>query len=62
MDQFKDMFASLPPSFDELLEDPTVRGRIGEWISMAMSRATRRRRRSSSPERPGVGPGPRFRG
>jgi hypothetical protein len=33
-----------PPSVDEIFEDPAARSRIGEWISLSMNRATRRRR------------------
>ena len=44
VDEFKDMFATPAPGLDELLNDPIVRGRIGEWISLATNRATRRPR------------------
>jgi hypothetical protein len=40
--ELKDLFAIPPTSLDELFDDPTVRRRIGEWISLAMNRATRR--------------------
>jgi hypothetical protein len=47
-DDFKDLFETPTPSLDELSEDPAVRARIGEWVSLAMSRAALRRR----PRRP----------
>jgi len=43
-DDFKDLFETPVPSLDELSADPNVRARIGEWISLAMNRATHRRR------------------
>jgi hypothetical protein len=44
-EEFEDLFANPPPSLDELFDDPIVRLRIGEWISLAMNRTTRRPRR-----------------
>jgi hypothetical protein len=62
-EELESLLANPPPALDELFDDPTVRWRIGEWISLAMNRTTRRpRRRSSRPERPDVRAGPRFRG
>jgi len=48
----EDLFSLPPPSIDDLFEDPLVRSRIGEWISLVMNRAAggkraRRRRRGS---------------
>jgi hypothetical protein len=52
-DDFEDLFATRAPSIDELSDDPEVRLRIGEWISLAMNRATlRRRRRPRDPHWP----------
>jgi hypothetical protein len=52
-DDLKDLFATRAPSIDELSNDPEVRLRIGEWISLAMNRATlRRRRRRRDPANP----------
>jgi len=45
VDDLEDLFATRAPSIDELSNDPEVRLRIGEWISLAMNRATLRRRR-----------------
>ena len=45
VDDLDDLFATRAPSIDELSADPEVRLRIGEWISLAMNRATLRRRR-----------------
>jgi hypothetical protein len=45
VDDLDDLFATRAPSIDELSTDPEVRLRIGEWISLAMNRATLRRRR-----------------
>jgi hypothetical protein len=45
VDDLEDLFATRAPSIDELSDDPKVRQRIGEWISLAMSQATLRRRR-----------------
>jgi hypothetical protein len=45
IDDLDDLFATRAPSIDELSTDPEVRLRIGEWISLAMNRATLRRRR-----------------
>jgi hypothetical protein len=53
VDDLEDLFATRAPSIDELSDDPEVRLRIGEWISLAMSRATlRRRRRRRDPGNP----------
>jgi len=51
-ERVEDLFSLPPPSIDDLFEDPLVRSRIGEWISLAMNRAAggkrgRRRRRGS---------------
>jgi hypothetical protein len=45
VDDLEDLFATRAPSIDDLSSDPEVRLRIGEWISLAMNRATLRRRR-----------------
>ena len=45
IDDLEDLFATRAPSIDELSTDPEARLRIGEWISLAMNRATLRRRR-----------------
>ena len=52
VEDLKDLFATRAPSIDELSDDPEVRLRIGEWISLAMNRATlRRRRRRRDPDK-----------
>ena len=50
LDDFKDLFETPAPSLDELCADPIVRARIGEWVSLAMSRATHRRRPRHPPK------------
>ncbi len=45
VDDLEDLFATRAPTIDELSNDPEVRLRIGEWISLAMNWATLRRRR-----------------
>ena len=37
VDDLEDLFATRAPSIDELSNDPEVRLRIGEWISLAMN-------------------------
>jgi len=44
----EDLFASPPPRLDELFDDPIVRRRVGELISMAMNRSARLPRRRGS--------------
>jgi hypothetical protein len=44
-DELEKLLASPPPSMDDLFDDPVLRGRIGVWISLAMTRATHARRR-----------------
>ena len=48
-DSIEKLFASPPLSLDRLFDDPMVRKRIGEIISLAASRPSRlpRRRRSN---------------
>jgi hypothetical protein len=45
IDDFDGLFAAPAPSIDELSADPMVRVRLGEWISLAMNRATHARHR-----------------
>lgn len=40
-----ELFERSPASLEELFQDPDVRKRIGELITLAMSRPARRRRR-----------------
>ena len=58
MDDFKDLFETPAPSLDDPSTDPVIRGRIGEWISLAMSRTTHRRRgrrpQQAGPRHPGA--------
>ena len=58
MDDFKDLFETPAPSLDDPLTDPVIRARIGEWISLAMSRTTHRPRRhrpqQAGPRQPGA--------
>ncbi len=42
------LFASPPPRLDQLFDDPAVRARVGQLISLAMSRSARLRRPRSS--------------
>ena len=42
--ELEKLLAVPSPCIDDLFDDPVVRWRIGEWISLAMNRATRGRR------------------
>jgi hypothetical protein len=43
--ELEKLLASPSPSIDDLFDDPVLRSRIGVWISLAMTRATRIRQR-----------------
>jgi hypothetical protein len=66
LDGIEELLAIPPLSIDDLFDDPTVRCRIGEWISLAMSRAARgrqaRRRRRGRCRNNLFGPGGAARG
>lgn len=50
-DEIADLLAGPAPTLEDLFGDPVVRKRVGEWISQAMNRPRRGKRRRINPTR-----------